>query len=198
MGAVSELCQKAYRLDSGYVVDEGDVANVIHQYLTERKQHSSSLETSLERKSGKGGLFRQITLLRDGVPTNTFAVNDRFHLAVLCDLPETPERVCLGIVVKNSLGQKVFSSNTDQYGIHALNTERQVLFEAIIPQLPLSPGTYSVSLYLGNRQFSVDALEDACLFDVVWNPVGRVLYPPPSNWGPLFINIDWRVQRGNA
>jgi hypothetical protein len=60
-------------------------------------------------------------------------------------------------------------------------------------ELPLTPGRYSISLYLGNGAYDLDNIEEAIYFDVLWNPIYVIAYPPRREWGALFMPVRWNI-----
>jgi lipopolysaccharide transport system ATP-binding protein len=82
----------------------------------------------------------------------------------------------------------------NQYNFVPKVCESRTIYKVKIPTLSLAPGTYSISLFLGNGISDQDVVVNAIYFDVVWSPNRKIPNPPGANWGPLLLPISWEQE----
>ena len=193
---ISNLCTKVFWMSRGQIEQEGDASEVVRAYL---ESGHASLEFDLAGNADLDTLglscLRRARLLTGGQPTRTISSGDSFELEVECRVaPERARSIALGFAVEDSAGQSLFASNMQQYGIYHQNREGHVIFRARIDRFPFAPGTYSLSLYLGNSQFDFETAEAAVRFEVAWTPGPDIQAPPDPAWGPISIPVRWDVE----
>ena len=191
MAAVSELCSYAYWLDCGTVREEGSASCVIQSYVSMGKmEYEVDLGQHPRRRKGKNCLMRKARLLRDGLPSVVFKTNERFVVEVEYNVADVTE-IYLSFRINDGLGHAVFDANMRHYNLSMSPIAGETYtVRATIEALPLIPGRYGITLFLGNRSYDLDVVDDAIGFEVVWNEsVG--LHPPQSGWGPLHIPVIW-------
>ncbi len=196
MATINNLCKSACWFDQGKIRQTGPALQVVQNYLSGKSISSSqNLSSHTGRLSDKNPLLSHVSMFKDGNETDNFFVNDIFALSVECraNVKEFP-RLALGFVVSDRMGNRIFATNTLQYGTPQANRTGHVRFNAKIDRLFLSPGFYSVSLYLLDGNRDVDIVEDAIRFEVLWNPTLALRFPPLANWGPAFTEVQWNAE----
>jgi hypothetical protein len=143
--------------------------------------------------------MQQVRLLEDNAPSATFRTGGRFEFEVECAI-ETEElaAVSLGFVIHDSKGNSVCAGSMDQYDALAPNRTGYLRIRAAIADLCLSPGLYTLSLYLGNGLDDLDEIEHAIAFDVFWEPRPDVAHPPRAGWGPVVLPVQWHWEEGTG
>ena len=95
----------------------------------------------------------------------------------------------LGYVIKDDKGANIHAANMQQYNLkYTLNRGNNI--DILLKDIPLAPGKYALSLYLGNGSFDVDIIEDAMFFQVFWSKDLKAI-PPRKKWGNTFIKTEW-------
>lgn len=195
MAAVLDLCQTAYWLDKGLIREHGQTATVIESYLRDARsgEAATALAMHAGRRPGSVPIMRNVRLLRDNQPSDSFECYGNFELEVECVVPkDTLPQLSLGFMIKDSMGFNLFATNMSQHKLVVPNSGEHYAFRATIAQLPLAPGMYGVSLYVGNGSFDIDTIENAISFHVNWNKRLDLAFPPQPYWGPLFVPVAWR------
>src|SRR5690606_35960800 len=101
----------------------------------------------------------------------------------------------LGVVVKSSFGSAVFGiDNRIVAGFEFPEQTGSGSITCLIDSLPLMPGRYTLDLWLGDRQRSLDAVKDAATFQVVASNVTGTGKLPPANCGPVFWPARWELE----
>jgi lipopolysaccharide transport system ATP-binding protein len=198
MSALSNLCRTACRLDHGRIVDIGNAQEVIRKYLLEgRGEGSEDLTRHAGRKRDRRPLMHNVRLLDNGTPCAAFRTNGPFEFEVECAIEvEELSAVSLGFVIHDSKGTDVCASSMDQYDALAPNRAGAMRIRASIDKLCLSPGLYTLSLYLGNGLEDLDEIENAISFDVLWQPRPDIPHPPRAGWGPVVLPVRWEWEEG--
>jgi lipopolysaccharide transport system ATP-binding protein len=193
MAAVLTLCETVYWMDGGMIRTQGKALNVIPKYLSTGTVHRErDLLDHPGRRLNCPPLMRKIRLVRNGEMTSSFETNKRFECEVECIAePNTIKQFSLGFAVANIMGFRVFASNMKQYKQAILNSKGQHTIRIVIDHLPLSPGRYGLSLFLGNGSHDLDIVDNAIYFEVLWNTELGLAFPPPSKWGSLYVPIRW-------
>lgn len=193
MAAILDLCRTVYWLDHGSIQDYGQASNVIEKYLNAgRVVEEIGLEAHSGRRRGSVPLMRNVRLFRNGQPTATFETNGRFELEVECvaDTGVLPQ-ISLGFLIKDGTGFNLFATNMNQHNQLFHNSNGHYFVRAIIDRLPLAPGTYTLSFFLGNGSFDADAIENAISFEVMWDKALDLAFPPQPYWGAMFVPVRW-------
>ncbi len=196
MAAVLDLCQTVHWLDRGMLADTGAPLRVVQNYLSFGQASSEiDLVNHAGRRAGSKQAMAKARLLSNGVPAASFRSGDPFELEVevTCGDATFPE-LSLGFILKDGVGFNLFATNMAQYGQAVENAEGCVTLRMSMDQLPLSPGAYGLSLFLGNGTYDIDAVENAIQFDVLWNPELNLSFPQP-HWGPLYVSVKWTATR---
>ena len=105
---------------------------------------------------------------------------------------QTPQ---LGFQIEDEKGMHVLGSNSGQYGALLRNGNGGESIRARIDSLPLAPGTYSISLFLGPGPSEYEIIPAAISFEVTWGRHPEAINPPKKIWGPLFVPVRWETMK---
>lgn len=156
--AIQAICDRAILLDSGRVLRDGapeDVMDFYNALIAERENASlvvRKLESGREQVvSGTGeAVVSQIGLFSaTGEPVEMIDVGQPVELRIKVRINAPIERLVLGYMIKDRLGQPVFGTNTHYTGQPVLGLEAGSELEYSIRfDADLGPGSYSVSTAL--------------------------------------------------
>lgn len=156
--AVQSLCDRALLLDGGTLLKDGDPTEIMDLYnalIAERENRTVRINAHASGKaqtvSGTGeAAVQDIVLLNEAGERVEFvdvgqAVTMRIRVAVNQDI----DRLVLGYMIKDKLGQSVFGTNT-HFTDQALENVRagELVEFRIAFSMNLGPGSYSVSTAL--------------------------------------------------
>ncbi|WP_045737526.1 ABC transporter ATP-binding protein [Xanthomonas sp. MUS 060] len=161
-GAIQALCDRALLIEGGRLIRDGDPQEVMDYYnaLIAEKENASVRTASAEdgriaTESGTGeAVFDSIQLLDEtGNPVEYVGVGDPVTLRCKIRVNESIDRLVLGYMIKDRLGQPVFGTNTHHTGQmrEHLQAGDQLIANARFP-VNLGPGTYSVSVALSSTE----------------------------------------------
>lgn len=198
LGAVQALCNRGIMLEQGKLVCEGTVEDVLKYYLNTMKNgRGDEVDLSIlpRLRSSMPPLMTRGRILNDkGAAVTSIRMQETLSIAVDFNSPE-PLRPVLGVVVKDSLGLPLFGLDNRIVpdGTSTASLSRGVI-QARFDKLPLMPGNYSIDLWFGNQQHSLDAIENAIEFEVIEAQVTSTGKLPPANCGSLFWQGRWTIQ----
>ena len=196
MSAILNLCEKALWLDRGMVKEYSQTLPIVQAYLDKGSlQEEVDLRTHPGRQQGKQPLFRKARLINSNQAV--FESNAPFGFEAEFEVtPQLLPRLNPGFRITDGLGYSIFSSNLKQTNVLPINTEGNYTFRVCIESLPLSPGKYAITLYLGEGSIDLDVIQGALHFDVIWNYKLGIM-PKPS-WGALYIPISWFINKDDG
>jgi lipopolysaccharide transport system ATP-binding protein len=157
-GAIQSICDRAILLDQGTVIKDGMPDEVIDFYnaLTAEKENTSirqerSTDGKVRTVSGTGQVqVQDISLYDSGGEAIEFAsVGQQVELRITAKANEAVDRLVLGYMIKDRLGQVMYGTNTH----HTEQAQEQVCAGSYVRffirfTMTLGPGTYSVSTAL--------------------------------------------------
>jgi lipopolysaccharide transport system ATP-binding protein len=195
--AVESLCTRAVLLDRGRLVEDGDAASVLRAYLRTSSVlecASRDLSAHPDRAAQTEWMMRKVVLRNeDGVETTSFPMSGALSIEVdfATKIRFSP---VLGVVIKTELGTPVFGvDNRMVPGFTFDELAGEGTIACRLDNLPLTPGGYSLDLYLGNRSSSLDCVRDAIRFQVVAADIfGTGKLPHPS-CGPVCWPGRWQL-----
>jgi lipopolysaccharide transport system ATP-binding protein len=181
-GAISMLCSEGILLENGRVVTKGEVRKVLAHYNSRGAKDSVRLSANSERPS-----ITSVTLDRDKLLKGDFVAEVSFS----SPFPLNPPVV--GIVVSNCVGAPVFGSNALMHSEGFAAKPMTVgVARIMVPDLPLHPGEYAITVFLGETASNYDIRRDLVRFDFVpRRPV--INCPPVESIGPLNIRAQWSL-----
>lgn len=193
--AVESLCSACLLLEQGRLAFSGETTEALRMYQQSALASVAScrdLASHAGRRANAPSLMRRVVLRSDsGEPTATFPMGSRLSVEVEFASPY-PFSPVLGLVVKTELGGPLFGIDNRVIGGFDFGDDaRRGTITCTIGPLPLMPGDYSLDLYLGDRQRSLDQVNDAISFAVIAADVFGTGKLAPSHCGPIWQSADW-------
>ena len=196
MAAISQICEMVYLLRTGSIDKQGTPEEVIGYYLGYNNGLTNSLDliNHPERRTGSLRVFKSITLESPGSNSNNIVFAQKLSVIIRFALSSNiSKKVVLGFNIKDSLGNIITATNMAQYKKYTLvsEIERDYIVSFTFNSLLLNPGTYSISLFIGNGAYDFDCVNNAAFFHVLWPSSSTFAHPPKPKWGPVFLQVDW-------
>jgi lipopolysaccharide transport system ATP-binding protein len=205
MAAVENLCKRGVVLHQGMLEFDGSAKDAIQFYLASLSAqkgptgHVVDLDGVGERRSRVAPLLKRLEMFTDddqplgeGVP-----IGGRLKVNIHFDLPYPTAVFNVGLGFNNIFGQRVFTAHSSFEPGRSL--EEHVgprVFCCEIPSLALTPGEYSLKVWLDLKQTGADAIEDAVKVTVLpcdYYGSGKV----PWN-GTCVLNQRWRLEQASV
>jgi lipopolysaccharide transport system ATP-binding protein len=185
MAAVRLLCPLVIWIAHGGLAGYGATTECIRRYLAQNEGG----RLIYRPPAGTGGRTCRVSEVRvttGTAETDEVCIGDRLRVEAVClyDPPTTTPRI--GFVLATDDGQRVLNANnTYQTGLERCDPVGDCRLVCDLGAVPLLPGTYRLSVWIGDASEDQVVLPDCVCFEVghrdVWG-TGRL---PPTDAGPL-------------
>jgi hypothetical protein len=189
------LCNHAIVLDGGRLVFDGDVEDAIATYLAARPI-GGGRSADEERAHVTHARIAEVQVAESVRPDQPFAIRVRLHAPA--QLRDSALRLQLGI--HTSLGAELVTLSTDfdpTKPLAGIDLAEDPVVACEIDELPLKPGTYSISatLLLPGGEL-VDRVTNQAPFAVVPSDFyGTGVLPAELHSAPVLVRHRWEVQQ---
>lgn len=199
MAAVENLCRRGIVLDGGKIAFNGTAKEAVLDYLGRVSGSRGSTGHIVDLSAAPDRRFARIPLLKrlefytdDNRPlSNDLQIGARLQVRVYFDLPELTADFNVGLGFDNSYGQRVFTAQSqfqpDRPGQARVGPQ---VYTCDIPSLTLTPGEYSLRVWLEINNTEADLINDAVRLRVIesdYYGTGKV----PWN-GAFVLKHSWR------
>lgn len=200
MAAIENLCTRGVVLHQGKLLYDGSAKDAIQQYLSSvaRKSGTGSvveLDDVGDRRSVVAPMLKRLEFLTENEQpvTEGLPIGSRLKVKVYFDLLKPTASFNVGLGFNNSYGHRIFTAHSvfepdrwegDRLGAQILSCE--------IPSLTLTPGEYSVKVFLELHGNEADAIEDAAKITILESDfygTGKV----PMN-GAMVLKHNWHLE----
>lgn len=201
MSAIQSLCKRAILLVGGRIACQGPTAEVIESYFSQREDDTVIALSRRADRSGSGRLrFAEVKVapaasdkgkvIRTGCDTSIQMWIDNLEGSAV-------RTVDLGVGIDNLLGDRITVLTTQAVGatIESLPPGRS-LVEFTIPQLPLVPGRYYLTLFVTGNFAIADWIQNGAMFDVEYGDFFGTGRSVPEGHGSILMR--YQVRSGKA
>lgn len=186
MAAVRSLCHRACVLDAGRIVTSGDVQDCVSRYLRWNQDAGASLQFS--GPIGPKPRMTAATLICGGAPGTRMLMGDELTVEVTFETSAPIRNPNIGFLLFSEGGESLLNiSNRYQAYQPYPVAVRQGTLRCEFGAIPLVPGRYSLSLYLGDLAEDSHVVEHAFSFEVVERDVWGTAQAAPADsylWWP--------------
>ncbi len=198
MAAVANLCSRSVLVEAGRLRYFGDTPSCLRRYSASAQSSTASdldLTDHHARTAGSQPLIRRLRFLNvAGDVTNRVCSGDTLELEFTIDAMETTDVPRLSVGFDDLSGTRLFSVSTvlSDSRLPQLSSKSRVL--CTIPQLPLAPGRYLLSLGAGTLyEPGQDILVHAASLDVDGGDFYGAGQVPHEGLGRFLVRSNWRV-----
>jgi lipopolysaccharide transport system ATP-binding protein len=205
MAAVENLCRRGIVLYSGKIAFEGTSKEAVLDYLgrvsgsRDSTGHVVDLSAAPDRRFARVPLLKQLEFYSDDNRplTNDLQIGARLQVRVQFELPHLIANFNVGLGFDNSYGQRVFTAQSQfqPYRGKQARVGPQV-YTCDIPSLTLTPGEYSLRVWLEIDNAEADLINDAVRLRVIesdYYGTGKV----PWN-GAFVLEHHWKNESANS
>ena len=201
MAAIENLCSRGVVLNQGKLAFDGGSKDAIQFYLNSLSaKHGSGHVVELdgvgERRSIVAPLLKRLEFLTENEQplSEGLPIGSRLKVRVHFDLPKATSNFNIGLGFNNIYGQRIFTANSmfEPNRSDQEHTGAQV-FSCEIPSFTLTPGEYSVKVFMDLKGSEADAIEDAAKITVLESDfygTGKV----PRN-GAVVMRQRWYLEQ---
>jgi lipopolysaccharide transport system ATP-binding protein len=192
MAAVESLCERAMLLSGGAIVAEGRVDEVVRRYAT---LGTSVLDESLADRTDRRGTgtlrFESLRLYVEGGDQHGLYSGCEAVVRLGYRANVEASQLHVAISVLDQYDRMLFACDSTHAG-GALSVGDSGIIECVIPDLPLSPGSYRMTLWASVAGAVADHVTHAAEFSV--SPAdyfGTGKLPDHPKFGPLLVRHRW-------
>jgi lipopolysaccharide transport system ATP-binding protein len=176
MAAVENLCRRGIVLDQGKLAFQGAAKEAVHYYLNsisgarDGSRHIVEFGAAFDRRAAHRPLLKRLELYSArGMPaTEGLQIGSLLLLRVHFELPDPTADFDVGIGFNNAYGQRVFTAHSGfDSDRPAGKRAGQQVFTCKIPRLTLTPGEYTLRVWLELESKEADLINDAARVVVV-------------------------------
>jgi lipopolysaccharide transport system ATP-binding protein len=198
MAAVENLCRRGLVLAGGKIAFEGTAKEAVLDYLGrvsgshDSTGHIVDLSTASDRRFAHSPLLKRLEFYSDDNRplSNDLQIGARLQVRVHFDLPGLTDDFNVGLGFDNSYGQRVFTAQSQfQPDRRAQARVGQQIYTCDIPSLTLTPGEYSLRVWLEINHTEADLINDVVRLRIIesdYYGTGKV----PWN-GALVLKHRW-------
>lgn len=196
MAAVRLLCGSCVLLDKGRKLDMGPSHEIIDRYMSGEGSHDRS-EVNFSRPGRAPIWITQASILNEGKRSSSLPLGSDFSLQINFDAEPATLYPRFGFVISASDGTRILGANNRYQPSTTLagRVERGSIL-CRLGRVPLTPGTYSISLWLGDPSGDWHVEPDAVTFKIVERDIWGLGKLPPTDgtslWWPTEFELSER------
>jgi lipopolysaccharide transport system ATP-binding protein len=196
MAAVRLLCGSCVLLDKGRMIDSGPSHEIIDRYMSGEGSHDRS-EVHFSRPGRAPIWITRASVISDGKSSSSLLLGAEFNLRIDFDAEPATLYPRFGFVISASDGTRVLGANNRYQPSTALaGRVKRGSIECSLGRVPLTPGTYSLSLWLGDPSGDWHIEPDAVTFKIVERDIWGLGKLPPTDgtslWWPTEFELSER------
>jgi lipopolysaccharide transport system ATP-binding protein len=197
MAAVRLLCSTCLLLDKGRKLDIGPSQEIIDRYMS--GEVSSDLSEVRFSRPGRAPIWiTKASVLNDGVCASSLPLGAELGLQIEFDAEPATLYPRFGFVITASDGTRVLGANNRYQPSTTLrNRVEHGSISCRLGRVPLNPGTYSISLWLGDQASDWHIEPDAVTFKIVERDIWGLGRLPPTDgtnlWWPTEFELSERA-----
>lgn len=197
MAAIQALCDRAILLETGQLIMEGDVDDVIACYLRRSQEaiRSASLVGRPDRKGSGQMRFTGVTLL-DKAGQSISEVQSGEDVTIALDytrVSTAPDQAVIRLAFAGSYGQRLFMCLSRSSHAGALRLASAGQIRCTIPRLPLLEGRYTVSIWCKLNEQMADDIQDAFSVTVIPGNFFGTGKTHQDDAGQLLVDHRWET-----
>jgi lipopolysaccharide transport system ATP-binding protein len=197
MGAIQTLCKKGILLDQNRLKAEGDIHEVVSEYLgMNNVEQENPFKTCLRSGTGKIRITDFHLETPDG--TNVIYATSGSPIVFVIGFETNGER-CNGVSVGFSVHQNdernLFLYYSHFSDVLFSDIAQQGEFRCLIPECPIAPGNYLVMLRILNNGIEADWPKVYIPISVHMGDFYRTgsFDGALSSWGPILVRGEWSI-----
>lgn len=168
MQAIKNLCSRGIMLEDGRLKGNDNIENIIDSYVHNHQQSLTSLTISLKNNDRKQALGE---LQLSSITANKWELYPgemlSFSLSVIAKAEKKYSDLLFGIAIRDSIGQNITHLSNLFLDKSVSNYQSGSEFIFRIPEIDLSPGKYTITLFLKANEEIQDWIENAAQITII-------------------------------
>jgi lipopolysaccharide transport system ATP-binding protein len=192
MGMINQLCNHAFFLDNGVLVEENVPSVIIQNYLNHIHQEQNNRFFKAKKNSQDIQIISAETASQSGQSKVQFSHDEDIILKINIYVLHPVENATIGVLLKDYQGRNVFTTQYNLENSQKQSTELQASIK--IPGMFLRPGRYSflAAVHVPNIR-EIDRVEEICSFMIFDIGSEFSIYSDQSDQGCVFANCQWNI-----
>ena len=192
MGVIAQLCNNAFLIDKGELVQNGSVQHVVSHYMNLSANGVRGFRADTVSRFKDVVILKADTFDRRGNPASNFTHNQEIVVEIRCKVNTWVSGTEIGISVRDSK-RKIFTNDT-VLPVQRNRPPKELSVSTAIPSGLFRPGTYFFTLaaYLPN-QVIFDLIEDAFSITVI-DGGSKYAANEGLDYGCVFVDCKWSVE----
>ncbi|WP_017303051.1 ABC transporter ATP-binding protein [Spirulina subsalsa] len=194
MGMVNQLCNQAFWLSQGVLIQQGSPQTIINAYLESMNQGDSNRFVASPDLPNEIHIFSAETVNNLGEAYKQFAHNEPIILRTKIKVLSWIENTNFCLVLSDRPGRKIFTSEYSLDKIESRAEEFELAFE--IPPNFLQPNSYyfDLCLHVPNVRH-IETISEVCEFSIIDFGSDFSMYNEEVDRGCIFATFcQWQVQ----
>ena len=170
MPAIQNLCTRCLLMDRGQLIQEGKTEDIVNAYMSKGSELASGGLADRRDRAGKGDVRITAIDLRDesGATLMEAIAGNNVVLSLEYEVKEGMElNGCIFCVEICKDLKKFFALSSDLVDRRKLQLSGKGRIDFLIPDWPLSGGTYHVNIYVESEHIMQDYLNDASVIETI-------------------------------
>lgn len=197
MSAIQNLCKKCILLEQGSIIRSGNSNAVIDAYLNiNTTEKMIPLAERVDRRgTGEIRFVKCDIYSRNSLNTNYVTTGDQVHFRLNYDLHAKVEYECrFSISIDHKEKNMILLDSYVCTGEYIIVREPGSI-EFVIEELPLSKGSYTISLYLTSKTDVQDWVVGVCQFEVEDGDIYGTGRQYPEGWAGKTVLVKYSMKR---
>jgi lipopolysaccharide transport system ATP-binding protein len=197
LAAMASLCSAGLLLDEGELRFEGSMPEAIQSYHESLYVATEAVDFRSSPPTGRGAAAKIVEasmLSGTGVHRSQFEFGDDVVVEFALEaLRECEDQLC-AVIIRTSTGTPVLHLMSHNSSSRPFRVPGDAIVRCTIPQCPLYPGIYTVSIWVGTTPYSeTDCRHDALRFEMTPGELLSVGFD--LNWRHGLVQLDnrWEV-----
>jgi len=191
LGAMRALCTKGLLLSDGVVAYSGEINEALKYYSSRFSIQEQSDLRLIKSRQGTGDVrFTEINFISTNA-SGTVGAGDGLciDLKLESNLSQGVAEIAIGFY--NSDGVKIAWIGTRLTGVRVELTKGICAVRCSLPEIPLMPDYYSVTLHVSVGGEVSDWMQNVAGFEIVEGDFYGTGQKPPGNWGVIMLRQNW-------
>ena len=193
MAAVRTLCSHGVQLQHGSIMRTGTAHEVVDNYMQEQSRRGTTIISEFKKPTGASIWMKSACLVDNDKPVSTLPLGADLTLQIHFEAESPIRQPKFGFVLSSMVGTRLIGANNRYQPSPKLTESKQTgTIVCRLGQVPLMPGNYNLSFYLGDAAVDTHIEIDGLNFTITERDIwGFGQLPPAASemWWPTQFDL---------
>ena len=193
MAAVRTLCSHGVQLQHGSIMRTGTAHEVVDNYMQEQSRRGTTIISEFKKPTGASIWMTSACLVDNDKPVSTLPLGADLTLQIHFEAESPIRQPKFGFVLSSMVGTRLIGANNRYQPSPKLTESKQTgTIVCRLGQVPLMPGNYNLSFYLGDAAVDTHIEIDGLNFTITERDIwGFGQLPPAASemWWPTQFDL---------